>query len=57
MSIRITVGIEPRRLLHGLESVARLGDDVDVRFVGQEHPEAGPDHGLVVGDEHPDAHG
>ena len=55
MSIRTTVGLEARGLVDRLEAVARLGDDLDVRLVGQQHAEAGADHRLVVGDEDADA--
>ena len=56
MSISTTVGWKRAALLDGLEPVARLGDDLDVRLVGEQHAEAGADHRLVVGDEHADAH-
>ena len=48
--------VEARRLLDRLEAVARLGHDLDVLLVGEQHPEAGADHRLVVGDEHADRH-
>ena len=50
-------GMESRRLVHGLEPVARLGDDFDLLFAGEQHAEAGADHRLVVGDENTDRHG
>ena len=46
--------LEARRLVDGLEPVARLGDDLDVLLAGEQHAEAGADHRLVVGDEHAD---
>ena len=57
MSIRTTVGSEPRRLVDRLEPVARLGHDLDVLLAGEQHPEAGAHHRLVVGDEDADRHG
>ncbi len=50
------VRIEAVGLLHGLEPVARLGDDVDVLLAGEQHAKAGANHRLVVGDEHTDRH-
>ena len=50
------VGSKRGRLLDRFEPVRRLGDDLDVVLAGEEHPEAGPDHRLVVGDEHPGGH-
>ena len=47
---------EARGLLDRLEPVARLGDDLDVRLAREQHPEAGADHRLVVGDEDADRH-
>ena len=49
-------GIEAGGLLDRLEPVARLGDDLDVLFAGEQHAEAGADHRLVVGDEDADRH-
>ena len=57
MSISTTVGLEAGRLVDRLEPVARLGDDLDVGLAGEQHPEAGAHHGLVVGDEDADRHG
>ena len=48
--------IEPGGLVHGLAAVARLGHDLDVLLAREQHPEAGADHRLVVGDEDPDGH-
>ena len=50
-------GPEASGLVDRLESVARLGDDLDVVLAGEQHAEAGADHRLVVGDEHADRHG
>ena len=50
------VGMAAGSLGHGLEPVAGLGDDVDVGLVGEQQPEAGPHHRLVVHHEDPDAH-
>jgi hypothetical protein len=47
---------EASGLLDGLDPVARLGDDLDVRLAREEHAEAGAHHRLVVGDEDADAH-
>jgi hypothetical protein len=49
-------GTEPGRLGDRLEPVSCLCDDFDVLFAGEQHPEAGPDHGLVIGDEDADRH-
>ena len=49
-------GVEARGLVDGLDPVARLGDDLDVRLAGEQHAEACADHRLVVGDEDADAH-
>ena len=48
--------VEARRLVDGLEAVARLGDDLDVLLAGEQHAEAGANHRLVVGDEDADRH-
>ena len=40
-----------------VEPVECLGHDLDVVFVAEQHPEAGADHRLVVGDEDADFHG
>ena len=48
------MGLNLRCLLDRLEPVARLGHDLDVRLVGEQHPEAAPHQRLVVGDEHAD---
>jgi hypothetical protein len=47
---------EPRGLVDRFEAVARLGYDFDVVFAREQHPKAGADHRLVVGDEDSDAH-
>src|SRR5262249_44724089 len=47
---------DARGLLHRLEPVARLGDDLDVPLVGEQHPEPGPHHRLVVHHQYPDGH-
>ncbi|MBB4893596.1 hypothetical protein FHS39_002627 [Streptomyces olivoverticillatus] len=44
----------PPRQLHGLASVRRLGDDLDILGRGEDHPDARPDEGLVVGDDDAD---
>jgi hypothetical protein len=49
--------VKPRRLGHRFQSVACFGDDFHVLFAGEQHSEAGADHGLVVGDEDSDRHG
>ena len=51
-----TVGWKRAAWLDGLEPVARLGHDLDVLLAGEQHPEPGADHRLVVGDEDADAH-
>lgn len=51
------VGVKTRRLVDRLQPVAGFSDDVDVLLAREEHAEAGPNHRLVVGDEHPDRHG
>ena len=56
MSIRITVGSKRAASGHRLEAVSRLGHHLDVLLAGEQHPEAGPDHRLVVGDEDTDRH-
>ena len=56
MSINTTVGWKRAALLDGLDAVLGLGDHVDVLLAGEEHPEAGADHRLVVGDEDADRH-
>jgi len=48
--------IEARHLGDRLAARAGLRDDLDVRLAGEQHAEAGPDHGLVVGDQDADAH-
>ena len=48
--------IEAGSLVDRLEAVRRLGDDLDVVLVGEQHAEAGPHHRLVVGDEDADRH-
>ena len=53
----MTVGSKAVGLVDRLEPVARLGHDLDVLLAGEQHPEAGADHRLVVGDEHADRHG
>ena len=49
-------GPEAGGLLDRFQSVARLGDDLDVLLAGEQHAEAGADHRLVVDDEHADRH-
>ena len=39
----------------GRSSVLGLGDDVDVGFVVQDHPEPAADQCVIVDDQHPDA--
>ncbi len=56
MSIRTTVGVKARRFVDGLEPVARLGDNLDVRLAGEEHAEARTDHRLVVCNEDANRH-
>ena len=56
MSISTTCGFEAGGLLDRLEPVAGLGDNLDVLLAGQQHPKAGANHRLVVGDEHADRH-
>ena len=41
---------------HGLEPVGSLADDLDVGLGVEDHPEPGPDEGLVVDDQDLDAH-
>ena len=57
MSIRTTSGRCRRAESNGGLAVGRLGDDVDVRLRLEDHPEAGPDERLVVGDEDPETGG
>ena len=40
----------------GFGTVARLADDLDVGFAGEQHREAAAHERLVVGDHHPDRH-
>src|ERR1700733_13267418 len=49
--------VKPPRHGHSFQSVACFGDDFHVLFAGEQHSEAGADHGLVVGDEDSDSHG
>jgi hypothetical protein len=48
------VGALGARQLHRLLAVDRLADHLDVSVRLEQHPEAGPDQRLVVGEEHPD---
>jgi hypothetical protein len=48
--------IKPGRLGDRFEPVSCLCDDFNVLFASEQHPEAGPDHGLVVGDQDADRH-
>jgi hypothetical protein len=48
------VGPQRPRLADRLDPVAGLADHAQVRGGLDEHPEPGPDQGLVVGDQHPD---
>jgi peptidoglycan/LPS O-acetylase OafA/YrhL len=51
------VGAGAAGQVDGLPAVEGLADDVDVRLGVEDQPEARPDQGLVVGEQHPDAHG
>jgi hypothetical protein len=51
------VGTQAARQGHRLVAVGRLADDLDIRLAGQQHPQAGAHHRLVVVDEHPDRQG
>ena len=57
MSISTTVGRKRAAFSTASSPLRGLGDDLDVLLAAEQHAEAGPDHGLVVGDEHADAHG
>jgi hypothetical protein len=47
-------GMNTRSLVDRLETVACLGDDLDVVFAGQQHAEAGSNHRLVIRDKQAD---
>jgi hypothetical protein len=47
--------VEAGRFGDRVDAVVGLGDHVDVLLAGEEHPEAGPHHRLVVDDEDADA--
>ena len=49
------VGSVPPGEPDGRLAVGGLGDDVDIRLGLEDHPEAGPDQRLVVGDEDPES--
>ena len=48
--------VKPRGVGHRLEPVSRFCYYFDVLFAGEQHPEAGADHRLVVGDEDTNRH-
>ena len=54
MSIRTTSGLSARAAVDRLAPVRRLADDLDVGLGVEDHPEAGADERLVVGDQDPD---
>ena len=56
MSIRTTSGRVRLLGVDGLRAVAGLGDDADLRVGLEDHPEAGADERLVVGDQDADGH-
>jgi hypothetical protein len=41
---------------HGLLAVRRLADNLDLGIGLEDHPEAGANHRLVIGQQHTDAH-
>jgi hypothetical protein len=47
---------KPGGLVDSFEPVLRLRDDLDVRLLRKQHPEAGPHHRLIVRDEYADVH-
>jgi hypothetical protein len=49
-------GLEASGRRDGLEPVARLRDDFDLLLAREQHAKTGPDHRLIVGDEHADRH-
>ncbi len=48
------VGPSVERALHGFGAVGGLRDDLHVLLTVDEHPQAGPQHGVVVREEHAD---
>ena len=55
MSMTMTSGSEPgRERRPPALPFVRLADDLDVRLVGEDHPEPGPDQLLVVDEQDPD---
>jgi hypothetical protein len=56
MSISTTSGRGTAYCLDCVGTVDRFGDHVDA-VAGEDHPEAGPDQRLVVGDHHAQRHG
>ena len=54
MSISTTVGWKRAAWLTASSAVGGLRDHLEVLLAGEEHPEAGADHRLVVGDEDAD---
>ena len=51
------VGAEPPGQVDGLSAVGRLADHVDVRLAGEQLLQAGPEHRVVVHDQHADGVG
>ena len=56
MSISTTSGFSRRAMSTACSAVDRLADDLDVVLGVEDHPEAGADERLVVGDQDADAH-
>ena len=54
--MRTTVGSKRAAFSTASSPFARLRDHLDVLLAGEQHAEAGPDEGLVVGDEDADRH-
>lgn len=54
ISISTTSGLRAFCLAYRLDAVRGLADDAEIGSRVDEHPEPGPDQGLVVGDQHPD---
>ena len=48
------VGSQPAGERHGGAPVGGLADDLDAGLGVEDHRQAGPDHFLIVGDQHPD---
>src|ERR687886_540066 len=48
------VGSRAGRALDRLETVLGLGHDLDVRFLGEQHAQPGPDHRLVIDQQYTD---